>query len=218
MQTRLKSALFLDFDNVYGGLNGLDPEQAEAMADEPWKWLRHLLEQAGPQVSRDVLVRRAYLNPAGRVQNREGTWTYFSTIRPRLTRSGFEVIDCPSLTAAGKNAADIRIVMDVLSYMAKNFRYDEFVIASSDADFTPLLYQLRADDRRTVIVAAGQTSTAYSEVADAVLDIGQLLEAGKLSLSDWQEVIEGDSVLIETSSGHAGSSGSAQSEAVSAAN
>jgi len=199
-KTGLKSALFLDFDNVYIGLNELDSQQAAEMAEEPWQWLRRLLEHAGSQVKRDVLVRRAYLNPSGRVSNREGTWTYFSSIRPRLTRSGFEVIDCPSLTAAGKNAADIRMVMDVLFYMSKDTKYDEFIIASSDADFTPLLYHLRADNRRTVIVAAGQTSTAYREVADAVIDIGVLLEAGTLSHSNQKEVLEEISMNAETAS------------------
>ena len=216
-ETRLKSALFVDFDNVYGGLNSLDPQQADAMADEPWKWLRSLLERAGSQARRDVLVKRAYLNPAGRVMNREGSWTYFSTIRPRLTRAGFEVIDCPSLTAAGKNAADIRIVMDVLSYMARDVHYDEFIIASSDADFTPLLYQLRADDRRIIVVAAGQTSTAYSEVADAVLDIGKLLESGDLASSEQGELVEDVPIAAESTSSPVQRSGTAESQAAQAA-
>lgn len=184
MQNRVKSALFLDFDNIYGGLHALDSEQADAMADEPWQWLEDILEHASCEGKRDVLVKRAYLNPAGRVQNRDGTFQYFSKIRPRLTRSGFEIIDCPSLTRSSKNAADIRIVMDVLAYLNRSCRYEEFVIASSDADFTPLLHHLRADDRRAIIVASGQTSTAYREVADAVLDIGVLLEAGKLTPSE----------------------------------
>ena len=181
---RLKSALFVDFDNVYGGLHSLDPSEAEEMASEPWLWLGNLLEQTSGNISRDILVRRVYLNPAGRVSKPDGTWRYFSGVRPQLTKSGFEVIDCPSLTAAGKNAADIRIVMDILNYMTSNTRYDEFIIASSDADFTPLLYRLRAEDRRTVVVAAGQTSVAYREVADSVIDIGRLLEDGKLSSSE----------------------------------
>lgn len=189
---RLKSALFVDFDNVYGGLHSLDPSQAASMASEPWEWLKNLLARAQPRVSRDVRVRRAYLNPAGRVANPDGTWTYFSSVRPQLTKSGFEVIDCPSLTAAGKNAADIRIVMDVLDYMAASMRYDEFIVASSDADFTPLLYRLRADDRRTVILAAGQTSVAYREVADSVLDIARLLEDDKLSWPEDAGDVEGE--------------------------
>ena len=195
---RLKSALFLDFDNVYSGLSGLDSQQAVEMAEEPWKWLQHLLKHAGGQGRRDVLVRRAYLNPAGRVANPDGTWTYFSSIRPSLTRSGFEVIDCPSLTTAGKNAADIRMVMDVLSYLSRDTRYDEFVIASSDADFTPLLYHLRASDRRTIVVAAAQTSTAYREVADDVLDIGILLEQGTLSDSGQDDMFEENSIGADT--------------------
>ena len=177
---RIKSALFLDFDNIYGGLHALDSEQATDMANEPWLWLEKVLAQAGSDGRRDVLVKRAYLNPAGRVVNRDGTRQYFSSIRPQLTRAGFEIIDCPSLTSTGKNAADIRIVMDVLEYLSRSCRYEEFVIASSDADFTPLLHHLRSDDRRAIVIASGQTSTAYRQVADSVLDIGELLESDQL--------------------------------------
>jgi len=137
---RIKSALFLDFDNIYGGLHALDYEQANAMANEPWLWLERILKRASSDRKRDVLVKRAYLNPAGRVVNRDGSRQYFSSIRPQLTRSGFEIIDCPSLTSTGKNAADIRIVMDVLEYLSRSSGYEEFIIASSDADFTPLLH------------------------------------------------------------------------------
>lgn len=184
MQDRIKSALFLDFDNIFGGLHALDAEQADDMADQPWQWLENVLEQVDSEGKRDVLVKRAYLNPAGRIKNGDGTWRYFSSIRPQLTRAGFEIIDCPSLTSSGKNAADIRIVMDVLAYLDRSCRYDEFIIASSDADFTPLLYRLRAEDRRATVIASGQTSAAYQQVADAVLDVGELLEAGILSASE----------------------------------
>ena len=37
----------------------------------------------------------------------------FPFVRHHFLRAGFEVIDCPPLTAQLKNSADIRMVMDV---------------------------------------------------------------------------------------------------------
>ena len=92
-----------------------------------------------------------------------------------LTSAGFEVVDCPALTARGKNAADIRIVLDVVDALNATVRYDEFVIVSSDSDFTPLMHRLRAADRRVVAVAAETASSAYLSVVDDVLTSGDLL-------------------------------------------
>ena len=101
---------------------------------------------------------RAYLNPSGRVQDRkngnEQGFLYLSRFRSNLVRAGFEVVDCPSV-ASKKNAADIRIVVDVMDVIGRPFRGEEIVIASGDSDFTPLLHKIRSADRRIVILTAG---------------------------------------------------------------
>ena len=51
-------------------------------------------------------------------------------------RGGFEIVDCPPLTAQLKNSSDIRIVMDVRDYLTHETYFDEFIILSGDADFT----------------------------------------------------------------------------------
>jgi len=57
-----------------------------------------------------------------------------------------------------------------MTAMRANTRYDEFVIASADADFTPLLQVLRADDRRITAIATSATAPAYESLADRFLD------------------------------------------------
>jgi uncharacterized LabA/DUF88 family protein len=52
------------------------------------------------------------------------------------------VIDCPPLTSQNKNGADIRMVMDILDALNHQTRFNEFILLSSDADFTPLLTRL----------------------------------------------------------------------------
>lgn len=172
---RITSALFIDFDNVFGGLLQLDRKAAYALADEPKRWLDALAAwKLEPDQRRQILVQRAYLNPAGWVADRERGneygRLYLSTLRPNLTRAGFEVVDCPVLTSRQKNAADIRIVIDILQALEANTRYDEFILASSDADYAPLLRLLRANDRRTVVLATGPTSPAYHNLADQLIE------------------------------------------------
>jgi hypothetical protein len=181
MTDRLRSALFLDFDNIFTGLMSLHREAALGFASQPGEWLTRLTGTRLPHgVRRDILVRRAYLNPNGWVMDaelgNENGRLYLQRFRPHLTRAGFEVVDCPALTAQRKNAADIRIVIDVLSCIGAGVRYDELLVASSDADFTPLRQRLRAEDRRTVIIAAGTTALAYQSVADEYVDEEALIE------------------------------------------
>lgn len=181
MAERYRSALFVDFDNIFGGLLELDRAAALAFVNEPQRWIERMSVLGLPSGSRrDFLVRRAYLNPAGwRIDPELGNESgrlFFHRFRPNLTRAGFEVIDCPALTSRHKNAADIRIVMDVLDCLDDRTRYDEVVLASSDADFTPLLQRIRSQDRRTALMSAGPAALAYRSVADWYVDEEALIE------------------------------------------
>ncbi len=167
---RLRCALFVDFDNVYLGLKRLDPVAAEAFAGSPQHWLSALetgLDDDG-EFSRRFLVRSCYLNPSA-----------FSQFRPNFTRAGFSVVDCPSLTQQGKSSADINLVLDAVDALSAETRYDEFVILSADADFTPLALRCRAADRRVTIVTAGPAASAYRAVADTVVTADELAELVK---------------------------------------
>jgi hypothetical protein len=164
---RLRCALFVDFDNVYIGLRRLDPAAADAFAAHPGRWLSALENgtDADGDFSRRFLVRACYLNP-----------TPFSEHRASFTRAGFSVVDCPSLTQQGKSSADINLVLDAVDALAATAHYDEFVIVSADADFTPLALRCRAADRRVTIVTAGPAAAAYRAVADTVIPADELVE------------------------------------------
>ena len=164
---RLRCALFVDFDNVYLGLQRLDRAAAEAFATDPGHWLAELgtgTDQDGP-FARRFLVLACYLNPAT-----------FSQYRPYFTRAGFQVVDCPSLTQQGKSSADINLVLDAVDALAAPTRYEEFVIVSADADFTPLAQRCRAADRRVSIITASPAASAYRAVADTVVGADAFVE------------------------------------------
>lgn len=185
----IKAALFLDFDNFFSGLMAADPVSALALVASPSRWLQRLRTSYSDDDERQWLVLRCYMNPAGWLPDpqKPGERLYFSRFRPFFTQAGVEVVDCPALTKNAKNGADIRIVIDVMTALRANTRYEEFVIASADADFTPLLQVLRADDRRIAVIATSSTAMAYESLADRFLDeqdIFDLISADPVADSD----------------------------------
>lgn len=155
-----KSALFVDFDNIYLELKKKDEQQAEYFAFAPGIWLKKLMGD-----ERKILVRRCYLNP-----------TTFWRYRQQFVMAGFDAVDCPPLTAQGKNAADMHMLMDIMDKLHHATRFDEFILLSADSDFTPVLLRLREHDRETCIVHSGPLSQAYRASADCVLDFQSLYD------------------------------------------
>jgi hypothetical protein len=110
----------------------------------------------------------------------------FPFVRHHFLRAGFEVVDCPPLTAQLKNSSDIRMVMDVRDFLTHETYFDEFIILSGDADFTPVLHRLRAHARRTVIFANDYTATPYTAICDGEVresDLVRLLVDGQLEVN-----------------------------------
>jgi uncharacterized LabA/DUF88 family protein len=175
---RVRAVLYVDFDNVFSGMLGVDRSAALTWAQSPSSWVEELTTKHQLEGPRTWLIRRCYLNPSGSVADphRPDSRFFFSRFRSSFTRAGFEVIDCPSLTNRAKNAADIRMAIDVLDALAAPTTYDEFVVASSDSDFTPLLQRIRAEDRRVTVLSSTGVVPGYQAVADQYLDIGAFCE------------------------------------------
>jgi hypothetical protein len=172
----VRTALFVDFDNIYLRLQQEDPRAAEQFATNPGRWLDWLREKLpydiageapgrpGPR-PRKILFRRCYLNPS-----------QFGRFRPDFSRAAFEVVDCPALTSGGKTSSDIHMVIDILDALHHDTHFDEFIILSGDADFTPVLLRLSKHDRRSVVLAIGPASTAYKAASDLLIDEDTFLE------------------------------------------
>ncbi len=171
---RIRTALFVDFDNVFISLQSINREAARRFATDPSRWVRwfmdgrHLDDQERGESRRPpraILVRRCYITPQ-----------LHGKYRAQYTRAAFSVVDCPPLTSRGKNSADIYMVLDVVELLEHRTRFDEFIILSSDSDFTPVLLRLRTHDRRTTILANPQTAAAYSLAADIAVPMEQFIE------------------------------------------
>jgi NYN domain len=105
----LRTALFLDFDNIYIRLKESDENAAKTFAEHPGEWLEWLsiLESRDGPVRRRFLALACYLNPA----TDDGA-------RPFFASTGFRVVDCPALTVRGKSASDIHLVLDAVDALA----------------------------------------------------------------------------------------------------
>lgn len=126
---------------------------------------------------RKILVARCYGNPIPRRSGREGIGdpSCFAYVRHNFMRAGMEIVDCPHLTSQFKNSSDIRIACDVRDYIDHQTRFDEFIILSGDADFTPVLLSLRSHARQTVIYANDYTSPYYKAFSDARIQEDDLI-------------------------------------------
>jgi len=193
------SALFVDYDNVYLSLKRRSEEAAARFAQAPASWLKEIVsgrivrrEGEAPARPRRLVVNRVYGNPVPRRSGRDGPNdpNSFIFVRHHFIRSGFEVIDCPPLTAQLKNGSDIRMAIDVRDMIEHRTRFDEFILLSGDADFTPVLHRLREYDREVVIYSNDHTAQPYTALCDGRIeenDVVEFLLSDALPAPEWED-------------------------------
>ena len=179
------SAVFVDYDNIYLSLKRRNEELAKRFARDALVWLKEIetgrlitpTNGPAPLLDRRLVMNRCYGNPVPRRNSRDNStdMSSFPFIRHHFLRAGFEIVDCPPLTAQLKNSSDIRMVMDVRDFLTHDTYFDEFVILSGDADFTPVLHRLRAHARRTVIYANEFTAQPYTAICDGEIQEDSLV-------------------------------------------
>jgi NYN domain len=202
------STVFVDYDNIYLSLKRKSDEAAKRFAKDSSVWLNAIIsgELITPTSSlsaageRRIAMNRCYGNPVPRRNAHDNStdMNSFPFVRHHFLRSGFEVIDCPPLTAQLKNSADIRIVMDIRDILTHDTFFDEFIILSGDADFTPVLHRLRAHARRTVVFANDHTAQPYTAISD-----GEVRESSLISLLLNSRAIAADTGARELAAPHA---------------
>ncbi|MEN2494531.1 MAG: hypothetical protein TECD_00434 [Hyphomicrobiaceae bacterium hypho_1] len=170
------SAIFVDYDNIYSSLMRKNKDSAQCFAKEAHKWIEAIT--SGALISsndsslkmskRRLVMNRCYGNPVPRRNTSDNAtdMNSFAFVRHHFLRSGFEIIDCPPLTAQLKHSSDIRMVMDIRDFLDHKINFEEFIILSSDSDFTPVLHRLRAYAKRTIIYTNDDTATPYAALSD----------------------------------------------------
>jgi uncharacterized LabA/DUF88 family protein len=131
-------ALFIDFENLVTN-TGIGAPTFDLRPA-----LDRLLEKG------KVVFRRAYCD-----------WSRFREAKGHLHEFGVELVDVPPSTRAGKNSADMRLVIDALELCYAREHIDTFVIASGDSDFCPLAYKLRENDRHVIGIAVREATSPF---------------------------------------------------------
>jgi uncharacterized protein (TIGR00288 family) len=129
-------ALFIDFENLVTR-TGFTAEKFDVQP------LLNLLLEKGK-----VIYRRAYCD-----------WSRFAAAKQNLHDQGIELMEVPPSTRAGKNSADIRLVIDALELAYQREHIDTFAIASGDSDFCPLAYKLRENDRQVIGIGVKEATS-----------------------------------------------------------
>jgi uncharacterized protein (TIGR00288 family) len=124
-------ALFCDFENIALGVR--DANYAQFDID---KVIERLLLKG------NIVVKKAYCD-----------WARYKEFKAAMHEASFELIEIPHVRQAGKNSADIRMVVDALDLCYTKEHVDTFVIISGDSDFSPLVSKLRENNK--VVIGVG---------------------------------------------------------------
>jgi uncharacterized LabA/DUF88 family protein len=131
-------ALFIDFENLVTN-TGITTATFDLRPS-----LDLLLERG------KVIFRRAYCD-----------WSRFTEAKAGLHALAVELVDVPPSTRAGKNGADMRLVIDALELNYARQHIDTFAIASGDSDFCPLANKLRENDKRVIGLAVKEATSPF---------------------------------------------------------
>ncbi len=133
-------AVFIDYDNIEISVEEAFGKNADV------DWNRVL--QSATQLGR-VVLRRAYAD-----------WAEAAARQRQLLALGVELVHVNS--KRGKNAADIRIVIDALElFYNGNNSFTHVLLVSGDGDFTELVHRLRARGKTVIGMGISGTSAEY---------------------------------------------------------
>nr|WP_290669569.1 NYN domain-containing protein [Ardenticatena sp.] len=128
-------ALFIDYENIVRSVN----EHLGSSIN--WRIIYDAAQTYGR-----IIVRRAYAD-----------WSNYTHAQQDLLALGFDLVHVASYH--GKNAADIRLVIDAVDLAARGETpFTHAIIASGDSDFTDLAHYLRLRGKTVVGIGVRATS------------------------------------------------------------
>src|SRR5437588_9092542 len=130
-------AVFCDFENVALGVQDAKYERFDIA-----KVLERLLLKG------NIIVKKAYCD-----------WERYKEFKASMHEAAFELIEIPHVRQAGKNSADIRLVVDALDLCYTKAHVDTFVILSGDSDFSPLVSKLRENNKCVIGVSVKKSTS-----------------------------------------------------------
>jgi uncharacterized LabA/DUF88 family protein len=139
MTDNAQVAIFIDYDNIEISVADVIGKDA----DVDWS----VILETATRVGR-IALRRAYAD-----------WAIYPDRQRELLGRGIELVHVSS--KRGKNAADIRIVMDALEMIHRGTSVTHVMLISGDGDFTELVHRLRAEGKTVIGMGVSGTSAEY---------------------------------------------------------
>ncbi len=163
MVQTIKSLLFFDYDSIYRSLNSRVPTSGDQLGSRAGAWLEalesgELITPRADGLRRRLQVKRCYADP--RLLGKNRGW---------LTANGVQIVDCASLNGSLRSPSDVHMVLDAVDALDRVADFDEFILLTAEIDLTPLLFRLRAHNRRIVTFVGDTTAPSYRAFADATV-------------------------------------------------
>jgi uncharacterized protein (TIGR00288 family) len=136
MERTVNIAVYADFENIAIGARDANLEMNIDLV------LERLLDKGS------IVVKKAYCD-----------WERYKAYRKQMHQAAFELIEIPHVSYAGKNSADIRMVVDALDLCYTKPHVDAFAILSGDSDFSPLVSKLRENAKMVIGVGVRSSSS-----------------------------------------------------------
>src|SRR5688572_5222988 len=135
--TRLKIAVFIDFDNIEIGVKNTLNAQFDIGV------VLEALKERG-----DVVSKTAY-----------GDWTRAGDYSRSLTQHATKLVQRNLTPGGDKNGADINLALDALEMAFTHPHISAYVIVGGDSDFISLVEKLKQYDK-TIFVVGGRSFTS----------------------------------------------------------
>lgn len=150
MQVNKKIALFIDCENI------------------SYKHIEVMIEDLASYG--EVNIRRAY----GDWHNDSlGGWN------EKLFDFSLEPIHQPPYNT-NKNAADIRMTVDIMKVMCHNDNINYIALATSDSDFTPLVTEIKAQGIQVIGFGEQKTSNVLQKACSEFIEVGKVAQENNI--------------------------------------
>ncbi len=130
-------AVYVDLDNIAIGV-----KEAKISKLDISVILDRLVEKG------KITVKKAYAD-----------WTTWGQYKRPFHECAVELIDIPRRKMSGKNSADIKMVVDALELSYTKSHVDTFALISGDSDFSPLVSQLRENNKKIIGIGVKHSSS-----------------------------------------------------------
>ena len=165
-RTSGSAALLVDLENFFLAREERSyfaGDEVYSLAEDLDRLLRYVEVIAA---GRRRAVSRAYANySASRPGDGERRWDYYLQGAPKtLMERGVEPVQVFRFPGGGsKNAADMRLAMDAIALVRDNPGIEQVALVSGDADFVPMILELRRVGLEVVVIGVREHTKAVLE-------------------------------------------------------